>query len=99
MTGFGQSATVVTARWKRLMVAYWRVRRIASEPPPPFVPVSCPNAFRSRPTVKCGPLAAITTARTSGSSPSSSMIRGMSCQKPGPMALRRSGLSSQSVAT
>ena len=48
---------------------------------------------------KAEPWAARTTARTAASSESTPMARGKSSQKAGPMALRRSGLSSQSVAT
>ena len=55
--------------------------------------------LRSRPTVKHGPRAAITTTRISSSSASSAIITGRSSQNAGPKALRRSGLSSHSVAT
>src|SRR2546425_4511201 len=55
--------------------------------------------WRSRPTVNAGPLAAMTITHTSSSSDSSSISRGRSCQNGGPMALRRSGLSSHNVAT
>ena len=56
-------------------------------------------ATRSRPTEKWGPLAAITTARTSGRRRGRPWPRGRSSQKAGPMALRFSGRSSHSVAT
>ena len=56
-------------------------------------------ATRSRPTEKCGPLAASTTTRTVGSEAIASMARGRSDQNGGPMALRFSGRSSHRVAT
>ena len=56
-------------------------------------------ALRSRPTEKCGPLAAITTARTSASPLTAAIARGRSRHRSMPMALRASGRSSHTVAT
>ena len=63
-------------------------------------PVSMPPiSLRSRPTEKCGPFAATTTARTDASEPTAAMARGRSRHRSVPMALRASGRSSHTVAT
>ena len=65
-------------------------------PPPASSP---PIDLRSSPTEKCGPLAAMTTARTAVSPVSTAMAAGRSRHRSTPMALRASGRSSHSVAT
>ena len=72
---------------------------LVAGPPPP--PVSMPPmALRSRPTEKCGPLAATTTARTAASAPTARPWPGAGpATGPSPMALRASGRSSHTVAT
>ena len=81
ITGLGQSATAVIAPLQPvgLLVEPERRRRAddaPSESPPPAT--APPMVFRSSPTVKCGPLAAMTMARTSSSSASSSISTGRS---------------------
>ena len=96
ITGCGQSATAVKVRCIRFTIA-WVPRRSATlDPPPPRVG---PKAARSSPTVKAGPLAAMTIALVSGSDPAASTAAGNSSQNAGAIALRRSGSSSQTTET
>ena len=58
-----------------------------------------PNSFRSSPTLKCGPFAAMISTRTSGSAAIAAAASGRSRHKALPMALRASLRSSHNVAT
>ena len=58
-----------------------------------------PNSFKSRPTLKCGPRAAMTRTLIVASLATAAAASGRSRQKARPSALRASARSSQSVAT
>ena len=94
----------------RRMLARVRIARVAIEggwPAPPFpsgAPVAgservFPIVLRSSPTVKSGPRAATTTARTASSEETSAMATGNSSKKADAIALRASVRSSHTVAT
>ncbi len=103
MTGTGHSATDVTEACRRRISARADRARAAIDGavplPEPGGPVSPDMATRSSPTLKWGPRAATTTARTSGSAPMAAMARGRSVQNGGPSALRFSSRSSHRVTT
>ena len=108
MTGLGHRATAVMASCSRSTSVRAARPRAAMEaavvpvPAPSLLPPLArmlPIALRSSPTEKCGPLAAMTTARTAGSASTAAMARGRSCHRSRPMALRASARSSHTVAT
>src|ERR1035441_7355797 len=103
ITGRGHSATAVTEACSWSTAVRADLARAAIDKGAPSLEVMGPPrpamATRSRPTLKWGPLAAITTARISGSEPMAAMATGRSDQKAGPRALRFSGRSSHRVAT
>ena len=103
MTGTAHSATEVTEACRRMISARADRARAAIDSGDPLAaldgPASPDMATRSSPTVKWGPRAAMTTARTSGSLPSAAMARGRSDQNAGPSALRFSARSNHRVAT